>query len=140
MLASADVPLGTPLMRVDPGAVTRRVEAIRQVASATVSEDWPDHPHDRGHRACSPSWPCGWRAATSPGLRPTGVIVSYPKLKPRAPPLFITTLSGSALRGDRGVAAGRRRAAGAYAGACPAVTTVAVAPLRQAARGRRASR
>ena len=42
-IAGADVPLGTPLSRVDAGAVTRRVEAIRQVASATVSVDWPDH-------------------------------------------------------------------------------------------------
>ena len=43
MIAAADVPLGTPLSRVDAGAVTRRVEAIRQVASATVTLDWPDH-------------------------------------------------------------------------------------------------
>ena len=43
VIAAADVPLGTPLSRVDAGAVTRRVEAIRQVASATVTLDWPDH-------------------------------------------------------------------------------------------------
>ncbi len=43
VIEAADVPLGTPLSGVDAGAVTRRVEAIRQVASATVSVDWPDH-------------------------------------------------------------------------------------------------
>ena len=43
VIAAADVPLGTPLLSVDTGAVTRRVEAIGEVASATVTEDWPDH-------------------------------------------------------------------------------------------------
>ena len=43
VIAAADVPLGTPLSRVNAGAVTRRVETIRQVASATVTVDWPDH-------------------------------------------------------------------------------------------------
>ena len=43
VIAAADVPLGTPLSRVDAGAVTRRVETIRQVSSATVTLDWPDH-------------------------------------------------------------------------------------------------
>jgi cell division protein FtsQ len=42
VIAAADVPLGTPLLRVDAGAVTRRVESLRQVASVTVTEDWPD--------------------------------------------------------------------------------------------------
>ena len=43
VIAAADVSLGTPLLSVDTGAVTRRVEAIGDVASATVTEDWPDH-------------------------------------------------------------------------------------------------
>ena len=43
VIAAADVPPGTPLLRVDTGAVTRRVEAIPQVASARVTADWPDH-------------------------------------------------------------------------------------------------
>jgi cell division protein FtsQ len=43
VIAAADVPLGTPLSRVNAGAVTQRVETIRQVASATVTLDWPDH-------------------------------------------------------------------------------------------------
>jgi cell division protein FtsQ len=40
--AVADVPMGLPLMRVNTGAVARRVERIPQVQSATVSRDWPD--------------------------------------------------------------------------------------------------
>ena len=43
VLAAADVSLGTPLMRVNTAQVVRRVEAIRQVASASVTKDWPDH-------------------------------------------------------------------------------------------------
>ena len=35
---AADVPLGTPLAQVDTAAVARRVESIRQVASATVTK------------------------------------------------------------------------------------------------------
>lgn len=37
----ARVPLGTPLPRVDTGAIERRVEAIPRVASARVTTDWP---------------------------------------------------------------------------------------------------
>jgi cell division protein FtsQ len=43
VIAAADVPLGTSLVNVDTGLVARRVEGIRQVASVTVSKDWPDH-------------------------------------------------------------------------------------------------
>ncbi|HEX8005557.1 MAG TPA: FtsQ-type POTRA domain-containing protein, partial [Trebonia sp.] len=42
VVAAADVPLGTPLIRVNTGQVARRVEGIRQVASATVTKNWPD--------------------------------------------------------------------------------------------------
>jgi cell division protein FtsQ len=42
VLAAADVPAGLPLMRVNTGAVARRVERIPQVQSATVSRAWPD--------------------------------------------------------------------------------------------------
>ncbi len=38
---AADVPLGTPLARVDLGLVQRRVEAMPAVASATVTRSWP---------------------------------------------------------------------------------------------------
>src|SRR5262249_26720869 len=43
VLAAADVQAGTPLIRVNTGQIARRVEAIRQVASAIVARDWPDH-------------------------------------------------------------------------------------------------
>ncbi len=122
MIAAADVPLGTPLMRVDPGAVTRRVEAIRQVASATVSEDWPDHLTI----AVTERVPVLAVRMAGGGydlVDPAGVIVSYPKAKPRALPLFVTTLSGGALRGDPGVAAAAAVLRGADARAGPAVTT-----------------
>jgi cell division protein FtsQ len=40
--AAAGVQPGTPLARVDVGAVTRRVGRLAPVARATVSRDWPD--------------------------------------------------------------------------------------------------
>jgi cell division protein FtsQ len=42
VLRVADVAPGTPLIRVDTGAVARRVDQITQVQSAQVSRDWPD--------------------------------------------------------------------------------------------------
>jgi cell division protein FtsQ len=134
VIAAADVPLGTPLMRVDPGAVTRRVEAIRQVASATVSEDWPDHLTI----AVTERVPVLAVRMAGGGydlIDPAGVIVSFSNAKPRGLPLFTTTLSGGALRGDPGVAA----AAAVLAELTPAlgrtVTTVSAVPLSQAGPG-----
>jgi cell division protein FtsQ len=104
VLAAADVPLGTPLVRVNPGAVTRRVEAIRQVASATVSEDWPDHLSI----AVTERVPVLAVRMAGGGydlLDPSGVIVRFATTRPRGLPLFVTPLPGSALGGDPGVAA-----------------------------------
>jgi cell division protein FtsQ len=42
VLRAAGIKPGTPLARVDTGAVARRVEQITQVQSAQVSRDWPD--------------------------------------------------------------------------------------------------
>lgn len=42
MLAAAGIKLGTPLIRVDTGAVARRVERITLVQSARVRRSWPD--------------------------------------------------------------------------------------------------
>lgn len=39
--AAADVARGTPLARVDAGAVVRRVEALRPVAEVRISRGWP---------------------------------------------------------------------------------------------------
>ncbi len=134
VLAYADVPLGTPLMRVNPGAVTRRVESIRQVASVTVSEDWPDHLTI----AVTERVPVLAVRMADGGydlIDPTGVIVSYPKTKPRGLPLFVTTLPGSALRGDPGVAAAAAVLAELTPALARAVTHVSVAPLSQAGPG-----
>ena len=128
VIAAADVPLGTPLMRVDPGAVTRRVETIRQVASATVSEDWPDHLTI----AVTERVPVLAVRMAGGGydlLDPSGVIVRLATTKPRGLPVFVTTLPGSALQGDPGVAA----AAAVLTELTPAlartVTTVSVAQV-----------
>jgi cell division protein FtsQ len=134
VLTSADVPLGTPLMRVDPGAVRRRVDAIRQVASATVSEDWPDHLTIAVTERV-PVLAVRMAGGDFDLVDPAGVIVSYPKTKPRALPLFVTTLPGSALRGDPGVAAAAAVLRELTPALARAVTTVAVAPLRQAGPG-----
>jgi cell division protein FtsQ len=42
VLRAAAIAPGTPLIRIDPAAVARRVERITQVQSAQVSRDWPD--------------------------------------------------------------------------------------------------
>jgi cell division protein FtsQ len=41
VLAAAHVAQGTPLIRVDTGAIARQVERLNQVQSADVSKDWP---------------------------------------------------------------------------------------------------
>jgi cell division protein FtsQ len=42
VLAAAGIRLGTPLIRIDPGAVARRVERITDVQIARVTRSWPD--------------------------------------------------------------------------------------------------
>jgi cell division protein FtsQ len=42
VLAAAGIRLGTPLIRVDAGAVARRVERLTLVQVARVSRSWPD--------------------------------------------------------------------------------------------------
>jgi cell division protein FtsQ len=104
VIAAADVPLGTPLLRVNAGNVTRRVESIRQVASATVSEDWPDHLTIAVTERV-PVLAVRLAAGGYDQVDPAGVIVRYTKARPTALPLLATTLAGGALRGDPGVAA-----------------------------------
>jgi cell division protein FtsQ len=104
VLAAADVPLGTPLTRVDPGAVTRRVENIPQVASVTVSEGWPDHLTIAVTERV-PVLAVRMEDGNYDLVDPAGVIVLYEKNKPKGLPQLVTTLSGSALQGDPGVAA-----------------------------------
>ena len=104
VIAAADVPLGTPLLRVDAGAVARRVEAIRQVASATVTEDWPDHVVIAVTERV-PSLAVRMTGGGYDLLDRTGTIVRFASKRPAGLPLLATTLTGGALRGDPGVAA-----------------------------------
>jgi cell division protein FtsQ len=104
VLAAADVPLGTPLIRVNASAVTQRVEAIRQVASATVTKDWPDHLAIVITERV-PAVAVRMAGGGYDLVDPTGTIVRWAKARPARLPLLTTSLTGSALRGDRGVAA-----------------------------------
>ena len=104
VIAAADVPLGTPLLSVDAGAVTRRVEAISNVASATVTEDWPDHLVI----TVTERFPAVAVRMAGGGydlVDPAGVVVRYTKARPAALPVLVTSVPGSALRGDPEVTA-----------------------------------
>ncbi len=103
VLAAADVPLGTPLLRVDTAQVARRVEAIRQVASATVSKDWPDH-LVIAIRERVPVVAVRMAGGGYDLVDATGVIVRWTKSAPAGLPLFLTSLPGGALRGDPALA------------------------------------
>jgi cell division protein FtsQ len=102
VIAAAGVPVGTPLLRVNAGAVTRRVEALREVASATVSKNWPDQ-LVISVRERVPAVAVKMAGGGYDQVDPSGVIVSYTKAKPAALPLLVTSLPGSALRGSTGV-------------------------------------
>jgi len=104
VIGAADVPLGTPLSQVNAGAVTRRVESIRQVASATVSVDWPDHVTIAVTER-APVMAVRMSGGGYDLIDPSGVIVLFANAKPARLPLFTTLLSGGALRGDPGVSA-----------------------------------
>lgn len=99
VIEAADVPLGTPLMRVDTGTVTRRVEALNDVASASVSEDWPDHLVIAVTERV-PAMAVRMAGGGYDLVDPSGVLVRYTKTRPAALPVFVTARPGSALRGD----------------------------------------
>lgn len=103
VLAAADVPLGTPLMRVNTAQVVKRVEAIRQVASASVTKDWPDH-LSITVRERVPVVAVRMAGGGYDLVDPAGVIVRWSAAQPPALPLFLTSLSGTALRGDPALA------------------------------------
>jgi cell division protein FtsQ len=99
VIAAADVPLGTPLVRVNAGSVTSRVEAITQVASATVTKQWPD----RLVIAVTERVPVLAVRMAGGGydlVDPTGVIVRWAQARPAALPLLRTSLTGAALHGS----------------------------------------
>ena len=62
--AAAAIRPGTPMARLDSGAVARRVEQIPQVRSARVSRSWPDTVVITV-RARRPRWRCATRASSS---------------------------------------------------------------------------
>jgi cell division protein FtsQ len=127
--AAADVPLGTPLLRVDLGAVTRRVEAIPQVASASVTKGWPD----RLVIAVTERVPVmGVRMAGGYDLvDATGVIVRWTRALPAGLPLLTTALPGAALRGSAEVAAAADVLAELSPWLAGEVTALQAAPVAQ---------
>lgn len=99
---AADVPLGTPLGRVNTGAVAQRVETIRQVASATVSKSWPD----RLTIAVTERVPVAAVRMAGGGydlVDKTGVIVRWSQARPAVLPQLQAGVSGGRLAGDPGV-------------------------------------
>jgi cell division protein FtsQ len=104
VIAAADVSLGTPLLSVDAGTVTRRVEALQKVASATVTEDWPDHLVITVTERV-PAMAVRMAGGGYDLVDPSGVLVNWAKTRPAALPVFVTTVSGGALRGNPEVTA-----------------------------------
>lgn len=100
--AAADVPLGTPLIRVNTGQVERRVEGIRQVASATVTKNWPEG-LTITVRERTPTVGVRMTGGGYDLVDPDGVIVRWAAVKPAAMPLYLATVPGGSLRGDPGL-------------------------------------
>lgn len=100
----ADVPLGTPLARVDPAVVARRIESIRQVASAAVSKSWPDG-LTITVRERVPAVAVRMAGGGYDLVDPAGVIVRWARVRPAGLPLLSTPVPGDELRGDPGVTA-----------------------------------
>lgn len=128
VVAAAGVAPGTPLLSVDTGAVTRRVEAISNVASATVTEDWPD----RLVIAVTERVPVmAVRMADGSYdlVDKSGVIVRSAPARPPALPLLETALPGSALRGAPSVTAAAQVLAELRPWLAKEVTRVSAAPV-----------
>jgi cell division protein FtsQ len=100
----ADVPLGTPLSRVDPGAAAKRVDSIRQVASATVSKSWPDGLTITVTERV-PVVAVGLAGGGYDLMDGTGVITAWSKVNQGGLPVYRTNVAGAALRGDQDLAA-----------------------------------
>ncbi len=104
VIAVADVPPGTPLARVNTAAVARRIETIRQVASASVSTSWPDG-LDIVVRGRKPAVAVRMAGGGYDLVDASGVIVSWSRTRPASLPAYVTSATGTALRGDARVAA-----------------------------------
>lgn len=103
VLRAAGIAPGTPLIRVDTGAVARRVDQITQVQSAQVSRDWPD----TVVIAIQPRTPV-FAVASGGGFALVdrfGVVVSQVASRPPGMILFDTAADPSSLRGNRAVQA-----------------------------------
>jgi cell division protein FtsQ len=101
--AAAEVPAGTPLIRVDTAQVAARVEGIKQVASARVSKDWPDGLSITVTERV-PVVAVRMAAGGYDLVDHDGVIVTYQRAKPTGLPLFQTGVPGSRLPGNPDVA------------------------------------
>jgi cell division protein FtsQ len=99
VLAAAGVPVGTSLVSVNTGQVAQRVETIRQVASATVAKDWPDTLAITVTERV-PAMAVRMAAGGFDLVDPTGVIVRWSAARPAGLPLYLTSVPGTALRGD----------------------------------------
>jgi cell division protein FtsQ len=128
VIGAADVSLGTPLSRVNAGAVTQRVETIRQVASATVTLDWPDHVAIAVTERV-PVMAVRIADGRYDLVDRSGVIVVLTSARPARLPLFTTSLSGAALRADPGVAAVSAVLAELAPALAPTVSSVSVAQV-----------
>ena len=117
VVAAADVPLGTSLIGVDAGQVARRVEGIRQVASVSVAKDWPDH-LTITVRERVPVVAVRMAAGGYDLVDPTGVVVVWSRTQPARLPLYLTSVNGGALGGNRELGA----AAAVLAELSPALT------------------
>jgi cell division protein FtsQ len=104
VIAAADVPLGTSLIGVDAGQVAQRVEGIRQVASATVTKDWPDHLAITV-RERVPVVAVRMAGGGYDLVDPAGVLVVWSRTQPAGLPLYLTSVNGGALRGNPAMAA-----------------------------------
>ena len=104
VLAVADVPLHTPLIRVNTARIAARVLTIRQVRSVRVSTSWPDRVVIAVQERISAL------AVALPGggfdlIDADGVVVRSAATRPPSLPLYTTTAAASALAGDPDVGA-----------------------------------
>ena len=100
---AADVPAGTPLIRVDTAQVAARVETITQVASVRVSKDWPDGLSITVTERV-PVVAVRMAGGGYDLVDHDGVIVTYQRAKPAALPLLQTALPVGQLHGNPDVA------------------------------------
>ena len=104
VLAAADIPPGTPLIRVNTGKIAARVAAIRQVRGARVTTSWPDRVvitvQERTPALAVPAAGGGFDL-----IDPDGVLVLWASSRPAGLPLYLTPMPVTSLPGDPGVAA-----------------------------------